>query len=159
MQLSEQLRNDPSKIHKSIRQRRTASSNISRLTVGSHVYSGDNVPDGFFASLSALKDPDMTSIMGSSSFSETLRDYTHILKLAQAGGVIPSIELYQSIELLYSLKADVNDLFSITAAHFINAGAAGLRHFHLLMTALIANLNNASLSEMNDIWAMVLQDH
>ena len=35
-------------------------------------------------------------------------------------------------------------------------GAAGLRHFHLLISTLIFNINNASLSELNGIWAMVL---
>ena len=66
------------------------------------------------------------------------------------------IELHQSVELLYSVKEDVNDLFSMTALHFINPGAAGIRHFHLLMSTLISNLNLASLSELNDILAMIL---
>ena len=79
-----------------------------------------------------------------------------MIELAKSGAAIPSIELHQSVELLYSVRQDVNDLFSITAAHFINAGGAGLRHFHLLLSTLIANINHASLSELNDIWAMIL---
>ena len=78
------------------------------------------------------------------------------MELAKSGAAIPAIEQYQSIELLYSVRHEVNDLFSITAAHFINAGAAGLRHFHLLMSSLISNINNANLCELNDIWAMIL---
>ena len=54
------------------------------------------------------------------------------------------------------MRKDVSDLFSITASHFINAGVAGLKHFHLLMSTIIYNINNASLNELNDIWAMIL---
>ena len=50
----------------------------------------------------------------------------------------------------------MNDLFFITAAHFINAGSAGLRHFHLIMSTLIENINNSAIHELNDIWAVIL---
>jgi hypothetical protein len=155
-QVSEQLLKNPSKLHRTIRKEKSASSSISTLKVGSRTFTGDNICDGFFDSLSSLKDPDMSSIANSSSFAETLRDYNHILELTSSGAAIPAIEVHESVELLYSVKQDVNDLFSITASHFINAGSAGLRHFHLLMTSLISNLNNASLHEINDIWAMIL---
>jgi hypothetical protein len=156
MQVYEQLHSNPSKIHQAIRREKSASSSISTLRVGRKTFSGDNVCDGFFDSLSSLKEPDMATISTTPSFADTLRDYNHILELTASGDAIPAIEIHQSVELLYSVKQDVNDLFSITASHFIHAGAAGLRHFHLLMTLLISNLNNASLHEVNDIWAMVL---
>ena len=78
------------------------------------------------------------------------------MELARHAAPIPNIELWQSVELLFSVRQDVNDLFSITASHFINAGSAGLCHFHLLMSALLSNLNNCNLSEINDIWAVTL---
>ena len=154
--LSELLASDPSKVHQAIKKSKSASSAISTLKVGSKIFTGDNICDGFFESLSSLKEPDMAPIHESPSFQETLRDYRHVIELAKSGEAIPDIDVHESVELLYSVKQEVNDLFSVTASHFINAGAAGLRHFHLLMSTLIANLNNASLSEMNDIWAMVL---
>ena len=44
----------------------------------------------------------------------------------------------------------------MTASHFIHAGSAGLRHFHRLLSTIIANFNNSTLRELNDIWAIVL---
>ena len=154
--LSKLLSADPGKVHQAIRNNKPSNSAISRLKVDSQLFSNKNVCDGFYQSLAKLKEPDMTSVTNSPSFLETLRDYRNIMELAKLGEPIPDIELHQSVELLYSVKQEVNDLFSITASHFINAGAAGIRHFHLLLSTLIANLNNASLSELNDIWAMVL---
>ena len=154
--LSELLAQNPSRVHQTIRKRRSASSAISTIRVGTKVFHGQNISDGFFESLSALKEPNMDPITSTPAFSETMRDYKHVIELARLGEAIPDITASESIELLYSVKQGVNDLFSITASHFINAGAAGLRHFHLLMSTLISNLNNASLSEMNDIWAMIL---
>ena len=144
-------------MHKTIRKEKAAASSaISNLKVGDKIFSGNNVCDGFFKSLSGLKDPDMSIVTDTPAYMETLRDYKHVMELAKSGAAIPAIQLYQSVELLYSVRLEVNDLFSITAAHFINAGAAGLRHFHLLMSSLVTNINNASLSELNDIWAMIL---
>ena len=117
---------------------------------------GDNVCDGFFKSLSDLKHPDMTRIENTSAFTETLLDYKYVMEIARSGSLIPAIEPYQSVEILYSLREEVNDLFSITASHFSHAGSAGIRQFHLLMSSLIANINNAGLSKLNDVWAMIL---
>ena len=78
------------------------------------------------------------------------------MELVKIGEAVPNIQPHESIEILYSLKSDVNDLSSITACHFINAGAAGLRHFHRLMTSVITNLRNANMEELNDILAVIL---
>ena len=155
-QLSDLLETDPATVYQAIRKNKSSGSAISNLKVGSNIFTGENVCDGFFASLSALKEPDMDPIITSPPFTETMRNYRHIIELAKLGEPIPQIEPHESVELLLSVKQEVNDLFSMTASHFVNAGAAGMRHFHLLLSTLIANLNNASLSEMNDIWAMVL---
>ena len=142
-------------IYESIKKSKTASAKpITKLDVSGTVY--HNVSDGFHKSLSFLKAPDMSTIESSPSFQQTVRDFNHIMKIVQNGEKIPTIKVHESIEILYSVRRNVNDLHSITAAHFINGGSTGLRHFHHLLSALIENVNNSSLSELNDIWAMIL---
>ena len=46
-------------------------------------------------------------------------------------------------EILLKIKPAVDDFFSITASHFVNAGVAGLVHFNLLLNAIIIDVNNA----------------
>ena len=111
---------NPAKVHQSIKKGKSASCSINTLRVASKTFSRDNVSNGFFESLSNLKEPDMSTITSSAVFRDKLRDYENIMELARSGAAIPSIELHQSVELLYSVKRDVNDLFSITAAHFIS---------------------------------------
>ena len=60
-QVSEQLLKNPSKLHQAIRKEKSASSSIYTLNVGSRTFTGNNVCDGFFDSLSSLKEPDMSS--------------------------------------------------------------------------------------------------
>ena len=98
----------------------------------------------------------MTSIHSTSQYQSTLSDYEHILKICQSGNPIPEISYKSSTEILLSLKASVNDYYSITANHFINAGFAGFAHFHYLLSALIKNVNLADLDELNTIWACIL---
>ena len=96
----------------------------------------------------------MSSIEDTASFQETMRDYHHVMELAKDGGKIPPISIAESVNILYSVRSEVNDLFSITASHYINAGASGLRHF--MLSALIENIGNSSLQELNDVLAMIL---
>ena len=84
-------------------------------------YESSIVCDGFYKSLSMPKSPDMSNIESSDSFQDTLRDFTHIMKLAKSAKRIPPIQIHESIEILYSVCQNVNDLHSITAAHFIIA--------------------------------------
>ena len=84
-----------------------------------------NVYDGFYESLVTQKEPDMTFLNNSPSFTETLRNGRHIRELAKLGQAIPAIDAHESV--LYSVKQGVNDLFSISASHFFNFGAAGIR--------------------------------
>ena len=155
-EISDLLNSCPNKVYDLIRREKAESSQISVLKVGSTVYTGDNVCDGFYHSLSQLKSPDMYSIENSAAFSETKRDYENIIELVKIGQKLPEIDIYDCVDILFSVRKDVNDIFSITASHFINAGAAGIRHFHLLMSSIISNIINASLNEPNDIWAMIL---
>ena len=156
LDLMNDLAQQPNVVYKSIKNKHAARSSVSTLKVGDKVFSDKLVPDGFFMSLSDLKQPDMSAIYQSAEYCETLSDYRNIMELVKIGEAVPNIQPHESIEILYSLKSDVNDLFSITACHFINAGAAGLRHFHRLMTSVITNLRNANMEELNDIWAVIL---
>ena len=147
----------PSTIFNKIKQSSNIKSvSIPRLRVADMTFDSKNVSDGFHMSLSMLKAPDMSNIQSTPSFQETERDFCHIMELAKVGGNIPSIKIHESIDILYSVRKDVNDLYSITASHFIYAGSAGLRHFHNLMSAFINNINHSSIQELNDIWAMIL---
>ena len=98
----------------------------------------------------------MSLVCTSPSFQETLLDYENILKIASCGSRIPPVSPIQATELLHSLKADVNDFYSITASHFINAGFKGLKHFCFLLNIIIEEINASSLEELNTICACIL---
>ena len=148
---------NPKPIFKAVKSARSASSTkIHTLNVKDKVYTGEAVADGFYDSLSALKAPDMFNIHSSPHFQSTLSDYEHILKICRAGEKIPELTYRAATDILLSLKAEVNDFYSITANHFINAGKAGFEHFFFLINALVKNVNLASLEELNTIWACIL---
>ena len=54
------------------------------------------------------------------------------------------------------MKNQVNDFYSITTLHYINAGEAGLEHFNFLLNCIISDVNNASIEELNSIYALLL---
>ena len=151
------LTSNPEKLYRFVKASNNKSSaRIKSLKVGNKVYTGNSVPDGFFDSLSSLKSPDMTKIYSSPSYQSAASDYATIKKICSTGLKIPAISARDATEILYSLKPDVNDLFSITARHYINAGMEGAKHFHFLMNHVISNINLFSLPELNSVWAMVL---
>ena len=157
MKLSDILSTTPAAAHRSIRtSKNAATSEINNLKVGNKIYSGKNVSDGFYDSLSSLKSPDMEPLYSSLPYQETLLDYENIMKIANNATSIPPISPNDSTRLLYSLKADVNDFYSITANHFIHAGFEGLEHFHFLLNIIIEEINSSSLEELNTVWACIL---
>ena len=137
-------------------EKNVASGSLSKLRVSDMTFGSQNIGDGFYKSLSMLKAPNLKSTEDTLAFKETLRVYQNIMGIVESAEKIPVIQIHESIDILYSVRQDVNDLYSISAAHFINAGSAGLRHFHFLLTVLISNINNSSLQELNDIWAIIL---
>jgi hypothetical protein len=148
---------NPSTAFRSIKAiKASVSASVQNLKVNGKVYSGENVPDGFFDSLSCLKSPDLSALHSSKHFQDTLMDYENVLKIAREGLKIPPLSPKHSTEILHSLRADVNDLFSITASHFINAGFEGLEHFHFLLNIAIEDVNLSSLEELNSVWACIL---
>ena len=98
----------------------------------------------------------LTKIFSSHSYQSVLTDYEYIIKICRDGLKIPPILPRKSQEILLSIKSEVNDLFSVTANHFINAGIKGFEHFHLLLNAVIENVNLSKLEELNSIWACIL---
>ena len=62
----------------------------------------------------------------------------------------------KSEQILRGLRKNVNDFYSITALHYLNAGTAGIDHFHFLLNGLISNVNLSSLEELNTVFAHVL---
>ena len=54
------------------------------------------------------------------------------------------------------MRPKVNDLFSITAQHYINGGHAALLHLSLLVNTIISNIENASCSILNTVHAHIL---
>ena len=151
------LKNPGPSIYKNIRKFKSEENgNINNLQVKGKVYSGDQIPDGFFDSLSSLKAPDMTPIHTTPQFRNTLLDYENIIKICRKREKIPEISVKKSTEILLSLRAEVNDYYSITANHFIHAGRPGYEHFHFLLSSLARNMNLSTLEELNTVWACIL---
>ena len=60
-----------------------------------------------------------------------------------------TISIDASSKIPKNMKPTVNDLYSITSEHYINAGKEGLEHFNFLMNVIIEDVNNATLEELN----------
>jgi hypothetical protein len=151
------LDTNPAALYKSISAHKSGSTrDVQKLNVGEKIYTGAQVTDGFFDALSTLKAPDMTDIHASASFKRYNEDYKHIMKICSAGVQIPSLSGKDAMALLHSLRADVNDLYSTTAAHYIHAGMEGAIHFTFLINTIIHNINLSSIDALNSVWAMVL---
>ena len=54
------------------------------------------------------------------------------------------------------MKPGVTDFYSITPEHYIYAGQPGILHFTILLNALIKDVTNTSISEVNQAYAVVL---
>ena len=130
----------------------TRISKINKLIVGSETYLGVAVPDGMYQSIKSLK----TEPYSLDTMPDFYEEYQLILEMCNAGRKIPPISLTKSTQILNSLKKDVNDIYSVTALHYLNAGDVGLIHFHYILNAIIDNVNLAGLPELNSIYACFL---
>ena len=83
-------------------------------------------------------------------------DYRNILDICQTKVDLPSISLEDSTSILMKMKSRVNDFYSITTLHYINAGEAGFLHFNFLLNCIIQDVNNASIEELNSVYALLL---
>ena len=122
---------------------------IELLTVGDETFIGPLVRDGFYKSMTALKQCDIEKLRADPDLSDKFINYDAIIQLCQTQPAIPSISLVKSTKLLESLKKNVSDYFSITALHYLYAGQEGLRHYNCLLNALISDVNNSKIDELN----------
>ena len=96
-----------------------------------------------------MKKLDREALATSSSFQSASDTYDNILKICKAGPKVPPVSLDVAEEILKSIRPSVNDFFSITAAHYINSGSAGLAHFSYLINSIIEDMNNMTIVNTN----------
>ena len=155
--LSDILCKNPSKIFKRIRaSKNSKATKVNKMKVGDMVFHDDMVPDGIFESIRRLKTSNKTTNEDEDSLPSSYEDYKNILDLCKSGNKIPPIDKEKSLKILKNIRKNVNDYYSITALHYLNAGASGHDHFHFLLNAVISEINLASLPELNTIYAHVL---
>ena len=151
------LSENPSLLYSSLRtSKKCSTGKIQKLLVKDRTYLGETVPDGFYDSISELKSLDQNHLDNSTSYKEFSEDFEHIIQICSKGMNIPPISLKKSVEILRKIKPSVNDLYNITANHYINAGEPGLQHFHLLLSALIHEVSHLTITEVNAVYASIL---
>ena len=147
----------PSKVYNYLKRQRNAKiSKIEKLTVGSKVYTGSAVCDGFYESMTSLKQCSVDELRADPSLSDQFLNYEHIMKLCQDHHQIPAISIQDSTSLLSRMKKNVRDYYSITTLHYLNAGTEGQIHFNYLLNAIISDVNNATIEELNIALGIIL---
>ena len=148
------LSKDPRSVFRRLKSKRSKdSSKIDKLHVAEKVYTNENVADGFFDAVSSLK---TLKQITSSSFEQFSEDHKNILEICKSAKKIPRISLTDAESLLRKLKPNVSDYFSVTAAHYLNGGDAGIQHFHFLFNTILQNIEITAAEEMNRAHAIIL---
>jgi hypothetical protein len=151
------LSSDPSKLYTALsRAQSSGTPALHSLSVGDRTYTGDAVPDGFYDTLAALKIPNKDLFSSNPSFIKASSNLQHILEICQAGPAIPAVSEEETKLLLERLRPDVKDFYSISARHYLAAGAVGISHFTSLLNILISNTNLSAIPEVNSAWAIML---
>ena len=153
------LSSNPSAIFARIKSiKATSTDNIPFLTVGDKVFYGENVKDGFFESIKNLKTKDNDADLRSNNWANinVMQDYNHILDICKTKVDLPPISIADSTKILLKMKKSVSDFYSVTTLHYINAGEAGIQHFNFLLNCIIEDVNNASVEELNTVYALLL---
>ena len=151
------ISHNPSKLYQAVRAaRRSSGPDVKKLFVRDRVYEGEEVCDGFFDSISFLKTEAHPDLKSSLYFNSANEDYENILKICKHGTKVPKISLEKTRKILASIRPGVNDYYSITGYHYQYAGESGLLHLNFLLNAIIDDLNNASVDELNTVWACFL---
>ena len=151
--LNQILTNQPKEVFKAVKANKSKNSDIKKLIVGDKVYTDDSVADGFFDNISELKTLHKITATSYESFAD---DHRHIIEISQSGKQIPRISIHEATNLLSKMKPNVTDFYSISAAHFLNAGDLGIKHFQFMFNKLLANIELASLEELNNVHAVIL---
>ena len=136
--------------------RRSSDKKIGKIQVDDMCFKGELVPDGIFFSIDHLKTEPVWLNYSNHQLPDFKEEYRLLLEICASGASIPPVSKQKTLELLSSLRSQVNDFYSITSLHFLNASDAGIDHFHHLMNVVISNVNLASLDELNTIYAIVL---
>ena len=151
------LSKDPRKIFLYLRSiRRTKTKTIQSLTVGSKIYTGDRVGDGFYESMTSLKSCNIESLKHDQDLSHHFSNYQHIMKICQAKQNIPPISVHAASKLLSRMKTHVTDIYGVTPLHYLYAGDEGILHYTELLNSLITEVNNVTLAELNRTLGIIL---
>ena len=151
------LMSNPKETYACIRKSKNIQSGkINKLKVGSLIYSGDRVHDGFFTSISQLKCKNKVSTQLMTHLSDSYEDYANIIELSKTGAAMDPISQVDALNILNRMKSDVLDSFNMTPNHYLYAGPAGWEHFRMLVNALMANVDNIDILEVNRAHAIVL---
>ena len=97
-----------------------------------------------------------TDIRQSKIFSEFLAYHRHIMEISKADKRIPEISLDQAYDLLLKMKPLVKDFFSITPLHYLNGGERTINHFRVIVNAVLNDVQNFALYELNVVHAAIL---
>ena len=148
------LSQQPKDIYKKFRSNKSAqSSKVKMLQVGNKIYNEAKVADGFYDSISQLKSmPDITA----TSFERFSEDYRHILEISKAGSKIPKLDEQKAEALLRKIRPAVSDIYSITAAHYLNGGPVAIRHFQFLLNTILDTIELSSIAELNNVHTVIL---
>ena len=148
------LSKQPKEIFKSFRNAKAGqAAKVKTLHVGNKTYTEDNVADGFYDSISELK---TISEITATSFERFAEDHRHIVEISKSGAKVPEITLVQAEALLKKIRPGVSDIFSITAAHYLNGGDTTLKHFQFLINTVLKNIELSSIDELNKAHAVIL---
>ena len=99
----------PTDIFKFMRSNKPSSREILELKVGNRVYSGDDIPDGFYESMTNIKSCDLGLLKSDENLADHFSTHQHILKLCEQEPNLPLISVTVSQDLLTRMKKDVTD--------------------------------------------------
>ena len=103
---------------------------IEQLSVGGEQYVGDEVCDGFYVSMNAIKQCSIDELRVDINLASQFVNYDSIMQLCKNKPPIPPISLEKSTKILRSLRKNVSDYYSITSLHYLHAGKEGIKHYH-----------------------------
>ena len=147
----------PSQAFRRLRRlKNSRSEKVSKMKVGQLTYFGNTVPDGIYESIRKLKTDPTDIDKDEPNLPNFTEEYRLILDICKTGRKIPLLSKEQSFKILSKIRKNVNDFYSITALHYLNAGTVGQDHFHFLLNGIISNINHAGIDELNTIYACVL---
>ena len=151
------LSSKPSSAFKALKSAKSSAAvQVPFIKVGDKKYPGERDADCLFDSLSSLKSLKVEQLESSPHQQSLMDDYVHIKSLCDNKVPLPPLSLQDSTNILKRTKPTVNDLFSITALHYIHAGDPGLVHFNLLMNTFILDVNNCTIEELNTVYALLI---